>query len=89
MENVSLLVSYEALADGASSSPLYWAVADREGIGYGYNAFGNDPSLDSGVVREDREVQGWVTFEVPQGTSWIEVSESRLFDDPLTWVLER
>lgn len=90
MENVSLLVSYEALADVASSSPLYWGVADREGIGYRYSAFGKDPSLVGGAVREDRGIiEGWVTFQVPEGTSWIEVSETRTFDEPLSWVIER
>ena len=34
-------------------------------------------------------VEGWVTFQVSAGTSWLEVSEARLFDDPLTWVVER
>ena len=90
MEHVSLLVSYEALDDVAASSPLFWGVADEEGLSYAYSAFGQDPALVGGSVRADRGVvEGWVTFEVPSGTSWLEVSESRLFEDPLRWVVER
>ncbi len=35
-----------------------------------------------GVVTE-----GWVTLEVPAGTSSLEDTESRLVDDSLTWVV--
>lgn len=65
---VSVLVEYEALADGVSYNPFYWSLQDSQGFSYNYDIFGKDPALDSSNdLRAGRKVKGWVTFEVPAG----------------------
>lgn len=90
MQFVSILVSYEALANGAAYNAFFWGATDADGFSYDQSFFGgNEPSLDSGELREGRKAQGWLTFSVPEAVDWLEFSESKPFGDELYWVVQR
>jgi hypothetical protein len=65
---VSVLVEYEALANGVSYNPFFWTLRDSQGFSYNYYIFGKEPALDSSnELQAGRKVKGWLTFQVPVG----------------------
>jgi len=42
-----------------------------------------------GQLAAGKKVQGWVTYEVPQDVNQLEVIESQVLQDDLTWTSKR
>lgn len=59
-------------------NPFYARLVDRERDGYGYAAtFGGcEPDLKSAHVTEGQSMSGWVTFEIPEKATGLELTYS-------------
>ena len=87
---VSFLVRYEALEDGAEYNIIFWDASDKAGIRYEAEVLGQiEPDLTVGQLAAGKKVQGWVTYEVPQDVNQLEVIESQVLQDDLTWTSKR
>lgn len=64
---IQALVTYEALADGATYNPFDWQVfCDDTAIeNYTFVSEGPEPGLSSGTLPAGRKAKGWVVYEVP------------------------
>jgi len=79
---VSFLVRYEALEDGAEYN--------KSGTRYEAEVLGQiEPDLTVGQLAAGKKVQGWVTYEVPQDVNQLQVIESQVLQDDLTWTSKR
>jgi|GEM_PF-1833832 len=89
LKYVGVLVQYRAGEEGASYDDGDWAVRDRKGFSYDRLVVSQArPALLSGDIEPDRTVRGWMTFEVPRNTRWLEVRQERLgVLDPLYWTV--
>jgi len=87
---VSFLVRYKALEDGAEYNIIFWDASDKAGIRYEAEVLGQiEPDLTVGQLAASKKVQGWVTYEVPQDVNQLEVIESQVLQDDLTWTSKR
>ncbi len=83
---VSFLVRYEALEDGAEYNIIFWDAIDKSGDRYEAEVLGQiEPDLTVGQLAAGKKVQGWVTYEVPQDVNQLQVIESQVLQDDLTW----
>jgi hypothetical protein len=83
---VSFLVRYEALEDGAEYNIIFWDAIDKSGARYEAEVLGQiEPDLTVGQLAAGKKVQGWVTYEVPQDVNQLQVIESQVLQDDLTW----
>lgn len=66
---VAVLVKITAVED-ADYSPYYAKVRDGDGFEYDFLIVpAKKPSLSAGELAPGKSVQGWVTFEVPKGST--------------------
>jgi len=87
---VSFLVRYEALEDGAEYNIIFWDAIDKSGTRYEAEVLGQiEPDLTVGQLAAGKKVQGWVTYEVPQDVNQLQVIESQVLQDDLTWTSKR
>lgn len=87
---VSVLVRYEALDDGANFNIIHWNAFDRDGTEYDASVLGQiKPDLKVGQLAAGEKVQGWVTFEVPDDVSQLEILETQPLLTDLSWTIER
>lgn len=87
---VSFLVRYEALEDGADYNITFWDALDPSGKRYEAEVLGQiEPDLTVGDLAAGKKVQGWVTYEVPNDVNALQLIESQVLKDDLTWSVER
>ena len=87
---VSVLVRYEALADGADYNIIFWDALDKDGERYEATVLGPvEPDLTVGQLAAGESVEGWVTYEVPKAVSRLEIIESQVLEDDLVWSIKR
>ena len=87
---VSFLVRYEALEDGAEYNIIFWDAIDKSGTRYEAEVLGQiEPDLTVGQLAAGKKVQGWVTYEVPQDVNQLQVIESQVLKDDLSWTSKR
>ena len=87
---VSFLVRYEALEDGAEYNIIFWDAIDKAGTRYEAEVLGQiEPDLTVGQLASGKKVQGWVTYEVPQDVNQLQVIESQVLQDDLSWTSKR
>ncbi len=77
------------------ANAFYAKLFDRERDGYAYSASagGCQPALKSAHVARDQSASGWVSFELPERASGLELTYSPYVngssEQPLTFVLGR
>ena len=87
---VSFLVRYKAVEDGAAYNITFWDALDKSGNRYEAEVLGQiEPDLTVGDLAAGKKVQGWVTYEVPDDVNALELIESQVLKDDLTWSVER
>ena len=91
---VGVLVTYEAIVGEVFVSTARWVASDRDGWAYRatYALADVEPDLRMQDLRAGSRTRGWVLFEVPEDTDWLELVEegnTLLNDAPLTWEAER
>jgi hypothetical protein len=87
---VSFLVRYEAIEDGADYNITFWDALDASGKRYEAEVLGQiEPDLTVGDLAAGKKVQGWVTYEVPAGVNGLQLIESQVLKDDLTWSVKR
>ncbi len=87
---VSFLVRYEALEDGAEYNIIFWDAIDKAGTRYEAEVLGQiEPDLTVGQLASGKKVQGWVTYEVPQDVNQLQVIETQVLNDDLSWTSKR
>jgi hypothetical protein len=87
---VSFLVRYEALEDGADYNITFWDALDRSGKRYEAQVLGQiEPDLTTGDLAAGKKVQGWVTYEVPSDVIELQLIESQVLKDDLSWYVKR
>lgn len=87
---VSFLVRYEALEDGADYNITFWDALDASGKRYEAEVLGQiEPDLTVGDLAASKKVQGWVTYEVPADVNALQLIESQVLKDDLTWSVKR
>ena len=87
---VSFLVRYEAIEDGADYNIIFWDALDASGKRYEAQVLGQiEPDLTVGDLAAGKKVQGWVTYEVPAGVNELQLIESQVLKDDLTWSVKR
>jgi hypothetical protein len=87
---VSFLVRYVALEDGAEYNIIFWDAIDKAGTRYEAEVLGQiEPDLTVGQLAAGKKVQGWVTYEVPQDVNQLQVIESQVLQDDLSWTSKR
>ena len=64
---IQALITYTALADGATYNPFDWQVFcnDEAVDSYTYVSDGPEPDLNSGTLPKGRKAKGWVVYEIP------------------------
>ena len=84
---VSFLVRYVALEDGADYNIIFWDALDTSGKRYEAEVLGQiKPDLTVGDLAAGKKVQGWVTYEVPDDVNALQLIESQVLKDDLTWM---
>ncbi len=87
---VSFLVRYVALEDGADYNIIFWDALDTSGKRYEAEVLGQiEPDLTVGDLAAGKKVQGWVTYEVPDDVNALQLIESQVLKDDLTWMSKR
>lgn len=87
---VSFLVRYEALEDGARYNIINWDALDKAGTRFEAEVLGQiTPDLKVGELARGKKVQGWVTYEVPQDVNQLQIIESQVLKDDLSWTSKR
>ena len=96
---VAVLVQYKAGEKRARYSSWDWHVRDRKGFTYPQLSAGGsaDPALLSGDIKPGRRARGWLEFEVPRNTRWLELRQEPsgigtfLSDSgpPLYWIIRK
>ena len=87
---VSFLVRYKALEDGADYNITFWDALDKAGTRYEAQVLGQiTPDLKVGELAKGEKVQGWVTYEVPNDVNQLQLIESQVLKDDLTWSVKR
>jgi hypothetical protein len=87
---VSFLVRYKALEDGADYNITFWDALDTSGKRYEAEVLGQiEPDLAVGDLAAGKKMQGWVTYEVPNDVNALQLIESQVLKDDLTWSVER
>jgi len=83
---VSILVEYQALADGATYNITFWDATDKAGKRYEATVLGPiTPDLKVGDLKAAETVEGWVTYEVPKSVNQLTFIESQVLKDDLSW----
>ena len=85
---VAVLVEFTAGEDGDRYYESHWGASDRKGVAYEHAYPELKPALGSGHIRPGEMVQGWVTFEVPRKTKWLEISYEQPYRDTLYWTIK-
>lgn len=89
-KDVSVLVRYEALQDGATYNIIFWDATDKAGTRYEATVLGPiTPDLKVGDLAAGDTVQGWVTYEVPKDVDQLRIIESQVLETDLAWNIER
>ena len=86
---IAVLVRYEANGDGVFQNPAEWDASDRFGFTYRASTLFVQPALFFGELRDGRRSQGWLTFEVPRMTDWLELVVTPPDSDPLIWMVRQ
>jgi hypothetical protein len=87
MKFVAVLVEYTAGEGFDDYYETSWRALDRDGLSQERPRHGVEPELGYGRIRPGETIRGWVTFEVPRKTKWLEVRYEQPLRDPLYWVL--
>jgi hypothetical protein len=87
---VLLQVRHEPGEKEMSFDEWDWAVRDRNGFSYDELIVGQArPALSYSDIEPGQTVRGWLTFQVPRKTRWLEVRHERPGSyDPMYWAVE-
>jgi hypothetical protein len=85
---VAVFVKYLGTAEGATYNFFYWNAVDQDGT-ESFGTIGVEPYLKSGDLAVGTTAEGWVSFEVPVGTTRLDITQAAPFGTELVWTIER
>jgi hypothetical protein len=81
---VGIEVEYSCLSGTCSYNPYDFTFRGSDGTEYD-QAIGWDPTLNSGDLHPGRKAKGWITYDVPKGSYFLEYQTSIVDNDSASW----